>query len=230
MDENDNAPIIDVYPYDMPIESNRVTISLNESLSINSLVVSLSIIDRDAGDNGRVTWKLDRSTYSFPFELIRLTETTGELRTKQTLDREYISEYHLILEATDHGRPKPQSTRLNLSIIILDENDNAPIFRQSNINASISEHVKMNHSDGYDILQVQADDFDQGVNGQIIYSILNIQQNLFQIDPNTGMIRAMTEFERQQQETYILQIEARDRGRDVNSDSHISWYEIIFFF
>lgn len=213
MDENDNAPIIDIYPNELSTSLNRVTISLNESLPINSLVLSLSITDRDAGDNGRVTWKLDRSSYSFPFELIRLTETTGELRTRQTLDREYISEYQLILEAIDHGRPHPKSSLLNLTILIIDENDNAPIFRQTNVNTSISEHVKVNRPNGYDIVQVQADDFDQDLNGQVIYSIINPQKDLFDIDPHTGMIRALAEFDRQQKETYVLQIEARDQGR-----------------
>ena len=212
-DENDNAPIIDIYPNDFSTSLNRVTIALNESLPINSLVLSLSITDRDAGDNGRVTWKLDRSSYSFPFELVRLTETTGELRTRQTLDREYISEYQVILEAIDHGRPNSKSSRLNLTILILDENDNAPIFRQSNLNVSISEHVKVHPSTGYDIVQVHADDYDQGLNGQVIYSMVNPQKDLFHIDPHTGIIRALAEFDRQQKETYVLQIEARDQGK-----------------
>ncbi|CAF3318693.1 unnamed protein product, partial [Rotaria sp. Silwood2] len=57
IDENDNAPIIDIYPHDIEPDTNTVKLYLNESLPINSLILSLSIIDRDSGDNGRVTWK-----------------------------------------------------------------------------------------------------------------------------------------------------------------------------
>ena len=217
LDENDNAPIIDTYPYEMLPELNTVKILLNESLSINSLVLSLSIIDRDSGDNGRVTWKLNQSSIASPFELIRLTENTGELRTKYRLDREHLSEYRLTLDATDHGRPIPKSTRLNLLIIVLDENDNAPRFAQTMINATISEHVKISRSDGYEVFHLRADDADQGLNREISFSIIKQEKNLFQIDSKTGIIRAMVEFDRQQQETYIVHVEARDQGQWSNT-------------
>ncbi|CAF4954966.1 unnamed protein product, partial [Rotaria socialis] len=73
LDENDNAPIIDIYSHDIQTGMNSLTICLNESVPINSLILSLSIIDRDSGDNARVTWKLDPLSL-IPFELIRLTE------------------------------------------------------------------------------------------------------------------------------------------------------------
>lgn len=217
LDENDNAPIIDTYPYEMLPELNTVKIFLNESLPTNSLVLSLSIIDRDSGDNGRVTWKLNQSSIASPFELIRLTENTGELRTKYRLDREHLSEYRLTLDAADHGRSILKSTRLNLLIILLDENDNAPRFAQTMINATISEHVKISRSDGYEVFHLQADDADQGLNREISYSIINQEKNLFQIDPKTGIIRAMVEFDRQQQETHIVHVEARDQGQWSNA-------------
>jgi hypothetical protein len=214
LDENDNYPIIDYYPDDIQMDSNTLKLSLSEYLPINSLILSLSIIDRDSGDNGRVTWKLDRSSLS-PFELIRLTENTGELRTRYLLDRENTSEYNLILEANDHGKPISKSTHLNIHIIISDENDNKPKFRENNIQTTISEHVKLNNPNGYEVYHIHAEDFDQGRNGEIIYSILNKNNhNLFQIDPHTGIIRALVEFNQKQQDTYVLNIQAKDKGKD----------------
>jgi hypothetical protein len=209
-DENDNSPIIDIYPHEIDSHGNSVKLFLNESLPINTLILSLSIIDRDSGDNGRVTWKLNRALL-IPFELIRLTETTGELRTKQSLDRELISEYNLTIEANDHGRPFSKSKRLDIHIIILDENDNIPKFRENNITVTINEHVKLN---GYEIFHVHADDFDQGLNGEIVYSLINNDNNLFRIDSNTGIIRAMKEFDRKEKDNYILHVEARDKGKE----------------
>ncbi|UJR21702.1 hypothetical protein I4U23_024779 [Adineta vaga] len=211
IDENDNYPLIDIYPNDIQHGLRNVDLSLSESLPINSLILSLAITDQDSGDNGRVTWRLDRIP-SLPFELIRLTETTGEIRTKRLLDREYISEYNFKLEAHDHGKPKSKSSHLNIHINILDENDNAPRFRQDDIRVTISEHVKINYSNGYEIYQIQADDFDQGRNGEISYSILNSKNQYFQIDSQTGIIRAMKEFDRKQQDIYLLKIQAMDKG------------------
>jgi len=223
MDENDNFPVIDFYPNDIQIDPNTIRLSLSESLPINSLILSFSIIDRDSGDNGRVIWKLDRAAL-IPFELIRLTENTGELRTTRAFDREYVSEYYFGLEANDHGKPKSKSTRLNIHIIILDENDNRPKFRQENPQIKISEHVKINDSNGYEIYHIQAEDFDQDRNGEIVYSILNKDYHPFQIDSQTGIIRAMIEFDRKEQDTYILTIQARDRGSPaLSSETNITF-------
>ncbi|CAF1667103.1 unnamed protein product, partial [Adineta ricciae] len=211
IDENDNYPLIDIYPNDIQNDSNNVHLFLSESLPINSLVLSLSVTDRDSGDNGRVTWRLDQST-SLPFELIRLTETTGEIRTKRLLDREYVSEYNVKFEAHDHGKPKAKSNQLNIHVTIVDENDNAPKFRQNDIHVTLSEHVQVNHPNGYEIYQIQADDFDQDQNGEISYSILNPKNKFFEIDSQTGIIRAMVEFDRKQQDVYILNIQASDKG------------------
>lgn len=211
IDENDNYPLIDYYPNDFPIEADRIRIYLSESLAINSLILSFSIVDRDAGDNGRVTWKLDRSS-SIPFELKRLSDTTGELRTKAFLDRESTSEYFFAIEATDHGRPQRRSSRLNFHVFLLDENDNRPKFREENLEIPVSEHVKIADDNGYEIYRIQADDFDQDRNGEIIYSILSPENPSFQIDASTGMIRAMREFDRKEQEKYVLIIQARDKG------------------
>ena len=196
------------------MDRDTLKLTLNESLSNNSLILSLSIIDRDSNDNGRVTCRLDGSSL-IPFQLIRLTENTAELRTRELLDRESISEYYFTLEINDYGKPKSKTTRLNIHVTILDENDNAPKFRQENIHVTISEHIKVNNSNGYEVYQIQAEDFDQDHNGEIIYEILdeNKNHNQFQIDSQTGMIRAMVEFDRKQQNTYILNIQARDKGK-----------------
>ncbi|CAF1276856.1 unnamed protein product [Adineta steineri] len=226
LDENDNAPIIDIYSYDIDSDSKSVEIYLNESLPRNSLVLSLSITDRDTGDNGRVTWKLLESSM-IPFELIRLTENTGELRTKDLLDRELISQYNLTLEAIDHGRPLSKSTYLNIFIIILDENDNIPKFREKTMKATINEHVKIINPNGYEIFHLHAEDSDENLNGEIIYSLINHDKNLFQIDSKTGIIRAMIEFDRKQQDTYILHVEARDKGTPSLSSQGIITFTVI---
>ena len=198
-------------------QSDRVKFFLNESTSTGSLVFSLSIIDRDSGDNGRVTWKLDRSSIWIPFELIRLTESTGELRTNGPLDREQISQYDFVLEAMDNGRPNPKSTRLNFTIEIIDINDNPPQFLSMNLNVTISEHLKIDSNrHGYEIFRLYAQDPDQGANGEIIYSIIDNDENIFRIDPKTGVISAQVEFDRHQKNLHVLEVEAHDQGKNID--------------
>ena len=212
-DENDHAPSIDFYPSDLPIDNQTVIVSLSESVPIHSLVLSFAIIDHDSGENGRVTWKLDRSSF-VPFELIRLTENTGELRSKQLLDRESTADYNFTLEAVDHGRPAARLTRLPIRILLLDENDHRPKFRQEQIRTTISEHVQFNDQVGYEVYRLQADDQDQGLNGEVLYSIVNNMTDRFRIDAKTGVIRAMKGFDRQEQDTFLLHVRAEDRGKE----------------
>jgi hypothetical protein len=72
--------------------------------------------------------------------------------------------------------------------------------------------VKLDDQNGYEVYHIYADDFDQGLNGEIVYSIMNNDNNLFKIDSKTGIIRAMAEFDRKQQDTYVLRIQAQDKG------------------
>jgi hypothetical protein len=211
VDENDHSPIIDFYPNDLPIVNQTLMLSLSESLPIHSLILSFAIVDRDSGDHGRVTWKLDRSS-ALPIELIRLTEYTGELRTKQLFDRESIDEYSFVLDAFDHGRPLSRTTSLPIHIVLQDENDHRPIFTFENVQAKISEHVSCNEQIGYEVYRVYAHDLDQGINGDIIYSLINNVHNQFRIDAHTGIIRAMKSFDRHEHSTYILHVRAEDRG------------------
>lgn len=197
------------------MENETLIVSLSEAIPIHSLILSFSILDRDAGDNARLTWKLHRSSV-LPFDLIRLTENTGELRTKHLLDRETQSEYQLILEAYDHGRPRPKSTRLPIRIVLIDENDHPPRFASASLHATISEHVIFNETRGYEVYRVQAEDLDEGVNAKIRYSI--IEENLadrFRIDEHTGIIRAMKAFDREEQSTYSFHVRAKDQGDQI---------------
>ena len=87
-----------------------------------------------------------------------------------------------------------------------------PKFLENHMKSTINEHVTIHNQHGYKVFQLHANDLDQGLNGEIIYSLVNNEQNLFQIDSNTGIIRAMVEFDRKQQDTYTLQVEAQDKG------------------
>lgn len=225
-DENDHSPVIDIYLDDRSSDSDSVKIYLNESLPSNSLVFSFSVIDRDSGDNGRMTWKLHR-TSSLPFELIRLTETTGELRTKGVLDRELIPEYNLTLEATDHGRPFSKSTRLNIQCIIMDENDHIPQFVDNNLTVTINEHVQVRDPNGYEIYRMYAMDLDEGLNGEVLYSLIDNYHDLFRIDVKSGIIRAMKQFDRREKDTYVLYVEARDQGTPALSSRGMITFKVI---
>ena len=213
--------MIDYYPADLPFESNKLRISVSEWLPVNSLILSFSVLDRDSDANGRVAWTMDPPV-GLPFELLRLTENAGELRSTQLLDREHRSEYDLTIRAYDQGEPAPKFSQLNVHVRILDENDHKPIFREENVRATISEHVAVDDERGYEVYRLRADDADAGLNGEIIFSLVANERRLFQIDAQSGTIRAMKPFDRKQQDTYLVRVRADDRGTRSSNHSHLS--------
>lgn len=53
---------------------------------------------------------------------------SGLIMTAVELDREEVQGYHLTLVAQDSSVTEPRASAVNLTITVLDENDNAPHF------------------------------------------------------------------------------------------------------
>ncbi|CAH8543435.1 unnamed protein product [Schistosoma rodhaini] len=95
------------------------------------------------------------------------------LKVMKQLDWETKRQYHFILNAEDSGSPA-FTGEMSLMIIVTDENDNHPIFR----NKSLIINVPENSPEGLHLIQLIADDPDEGKSGQIIYSLVNNEINI----------------------------------------------------
>jgi len=67
---------------------------------------------------------------------------SGEIRAASPLDRETTAKYHLIVEAFDLDPSSPLSTRANITVDVIDSNDNAPQFIQSLYNVSVPDGLE----------------------------------------------------------------------------------------
>ncbi|KAL3659513.1 hypothetical protein V7S43_015503 [Phytophthora oleae] len=81
------------------IETDIYTLSITETAPIGTaLDISLAFSDEDAGQTAHLVY----SIYSGdPQNHFVISESTGELKVKSSLDAEVMSEYTLVLEATD---------------------------------------------------------------------------------------------------------------------------------
>lgn len=89
-----------------------------------------------------------------------------DLEVSQLLDRENQSTYQLVIEVKDGGQPALIG-RLNVTVNVLDVNDNDPVFTRKSYECQIKEDT----AKGALLLKVQATDVDLDSNGQITYSI-----------------------------------------------------------
>ncbi|XP_057706860.1 protocadherin alpha-8-like [Corythoichthys intestinalis] len=130
---------------------------------------------------------------------------------KKSLDRELKAKHSLLVTAVDGGKP-PRSGTLNVTIVVLDSNDNRPMFSQDTYQITISENIPI----GTSIFKMNGLDPDEGINGVIEYSLAKaLNRNMysvFEIEKLTGVIRVKGKVDYEENDIYKLDIEAADRG------------------
>ncbi|NXY39425.1 PCDBF protein, partial [Pomatorhinus ruficollis] len=133
-----------------------------------------------------------------------------ELVLEKTLDREEQAEMSFSVIAEDGGTP-PRSGTVKISIIILDINDNAPIFMQERYIGKVLENMP----EGSVVLSVLATDKDVGVNGDVSYQLNQAAEqkdSTFVIDPRTGEIKLTKPLDFEAAQTHELSVRATDGG------------------
>lgn len=114
----------------------------------------------------------------------------------------------------DSGKYDAKSTSIPVEINISDVNDNAPVFEKYPFRTRVS----IGTLPGQNILRVSANDADEGVNGDIVYSFLYEEEKpKFRIHPTTGMITASLSLSQDNGKVYHLEVLARDRGNPPKS-------------
>ncbi|XP_008303736.1 protocadherin beta-15-like [Stegastes partitus] len=131
---------------------------------------------------------------------------------KKPLDREQKVEHRLVLTALDGGSPS-KSGNLNLTITVLDANDNRPVFSKDVYTVSLDENAPI----GTLVIKLNATDLDEGSNSEIEYSFGKTQKkkvhDTFELDSVTGEIRVKGKIDFEETELYRLDLQASDKGQ-----------------
>ncbi|XP_072682287.1 protocadherin alpha-7 isoform X9 [Canis lupus baileyi] len=202
-DINDNAP---VFP------ETQKYLFIAESRMLDSRFPLEDASDADIEENALLTYRLS------PNEFFSLDVPTNDEQVKplglvlrKPLDREQSPELHLLLTATDRGKPELTGT-VQLLIKVLDANDNAPAFDRTLYAVKLPENVP----NGTLVIKLNASDLDEGLNGDIIYSFFSdISPDIkskFYIDAVSGEIIAIGHIDFEESKTYKLRVEAIDKG------------------
>ncbi|XP_048371361.1 protocadherin gamma-C5-like isoform X1 [Sphaerodactylus townsendi] len=199
-DLNDNTPLI---------EFISLSTTVPEDALPGTVVGLLKVSDGDSGENGEVQLHLPADV---PFQIVPSFKNHYSLITSGPLDREEISQYNVIIMATDFGSP-PLSSQRHLLVNISDLNDNSPSFSQPAYQALVSE----NNALGVPIITVSAFDPDLGQNAQLSYSLVEHSVNGVPISScvhvtENGTIYSGCSFDYEQTQQLVFQIQARDSG------------------
>ncbi|XP_023290467.1 protein dachsous [Orussus abietinus] len=199
LDDNDNEP---------RFERGSYVFDLLENLPSGTLVGTAAATDPDLGKNALLRYAIVQQNSSFAID-----SDTGEITTREPLDRESRGVHELVLEARDQGTP-PRAARVPLKVTIMDVNDNSPeiVDPQGDVVS-----VREEQPPGTEVARIRALDADLGENASVTYSILKDRDsdgyNVFTIDPITGMIRTKAVLDHEERNVYRVSVKASDAGR-----------------
>lgn len=193
--------------FDTPAFPANLVGSFNENDVPASVVLEFTVTDDDSDEEGQVTLTLIPSDFSAYFFLTQ-TGNTGQLYVNSSFDREQVTNFTLPVLAVDNGNLLfRRSSEAEISIMILDVNDNQPMFIDAPYSVSVSE----NASTGYSVFQVSARDADEASNAEITFRLDSGSED-FSISSVSGeivvertLLRATTGF-------YMIDIIAEDNG------------------
>ncbi|XP_054660054.1 cadherin EGF LAG seven-pass G-type receptor 2 isoform X3 [Grus americana] len=185
--------------------------SVGENQPAGTLVTRVTAVDPDEGEAGRLHYTMAALFDSRSDALFTMDPVTGAVTTTATLDRESKSTHVFRVTAADHGTPR-RSSMATLTVTVSDTNDHDPAFEQPEYRESVRENLEV----GYEVLTVRATDGDAGPNANVLYRLLNAggTNEVFEIDPRSGVIRTRGLVDREAVEAFELLVEAMDQGQE----------------
>nr|XP_049610301.1 protocadherin gamma-A3-like [Syngnathus scovelli] len=202
LDVNDNAPTF---------KNNHLRFEISELAALGSRFVLENAHDADVDGNNVQNYILIPSDNFF----LKQHASPGgikhaEMVLQKALDREAQPRLALKLVAVDGGNPQRSGT-VNIEITIVDVNDNAPVFNQTNYKAKVFENAPK----GTHVLTVNATDADSGSNGKVTYSFSKSNADvteLFYIDEVTGCIFVANQIDYENDKKLAFMVDAKDEG------------------
>ena len=194
-DKNDNDPKVLQNFFEVKVPEN----------SPPGYVFSVIAHDADTEINARLNYSIEREDNVGYFEIDR---NSGVISTVTPLDREIWPVHNFTIKVQDQGNPS-RSSRVDLFVIVLDENDNNPKFSSSEINVLLpgGSHP------GAAVVTLTATDDDEDFNTAITYSFNSEEQIPFGLDSTSGLIYTLNYLNASEIDTYKFVVNASDGSK-----------------
>ncbi|XP_067455290.1 protocadherin alpha-C2 [Thunnus thynnus] len=207
LDVNDNVP---------QFPQSFYTIRVMENNAPGALLSSLTAFDPDLHENQYLVYfilekEIANTSMSMLFSI---NPENGNLYALKTFDYEIEKEFLFHIEARDSGSP-PLSSNVTVHIIIVDQNDNAPVIVSPwrAHGSMVEEKIPRSTDKGSLVAKVIALDTDSVHNSRITYQFLQVTDaTLFSLDQYNGEIRTMRMFSYRDPRHQRLVVIAKDNG------------------
>ncbi|XP_035016851.2 protocadherin alpha-5 isoform X5 [Hippoglossus stenolepis] len=203
LDINDNAP-----SFRIP----GIVLNVSESSFPGERFTLPNAFDADVGSYSVKGYKLSQNEH-FTLDVQNSGEQaiSAEMVLQKALDREKQAVIKLTLTAVDGGKPQKSGT-LHITVNVQDVNDNVPVFDKQLYKATVAENTQQ----GATVISVHAQDLDEGLNGEILYSFINHDNdnnvNKFKINAVTGEITVNGELDHEKSNAVEIRVQAKDKA------------------
>jgi len=225
---NDNIPIF-VNVQNPTLEQSLYFGDIQENSGNGTYVTTVKALDADRPGNGFDVIRYSMNDTRFMVDPINGTVWV-RLLGDQVLDREVNSQIQVLVYANDNpGDPTNQNRQVAMiNIQLIDENDNPPIFSDTEYEVTIYETIRTDTT----ILQVFTTDLDIGNFAEAVYTKLmktdlnGDVQDFFGVRRESGQIYVKKSLLRQARtEPYVFWVEAEDNlGNGLKSEVKVSVY------
>ncbi|XP_072446360.1 protocadherin gamma-A1-like isoform X1 [Chiloscyllium punctatum] len=215
IDVNDNSPSFTQSTYNVYLMENNAP---------GASIFAVSANDADLNQNAEITYSIvdNRQQEEIPSSAyFTINSKNGNIYALRSFDYERQKHFQVKAQAQDAGSP-PLSSTAFVNIIILDQNDNAPIIVSPLTwnNSATVEVIPHSTHPGYLITKVIATDEDSGQNARLSYELLETTDpSLFTVGHLSGEIRATRAFSDQDIFAVRVVLCVKDNGQPSLSSS-----------
>ncbi|CAD5114471.1 DgyrCDS3596 [Dimorphilus gyrociliatus] len=192
---------------DVQFITDTFHLKVYENRPNGTIVGSIIATDADSDEYNKFFYSLNNRNFL-------INSVTGEIVTRQTLDRESNERY--VLEAFAESKDRNFRTTCSVIVTVGDENDNNPMWTfpvPGNNTLRISTDIKPDTAFG----KVEAKDLDKDVNGTVSYRIKSEQyKGYIRINESSGYLYVVDDLTAFSNKLLKLSIEAKDEGQQSN--------------
>ena len=199
-----------VFPPPWTPSDPTMVFNITENRAPGSVLFNLGAKDPITGQ--QVSNYLKQRSEDAISDIIQISQY-GEVISNQLLDYEQIKSIYFSVAAVVGPAGEERVSEAHITLLLVDVNDNAPVFEQSEYSIDVSEDALPLTS----LLTVHATDADTEDFGTVVYSMEGEGVQEFMINPVTGLIQIRPQagsgrsgLDREWKPTYNLRVLAKD--------------------
>ncbi|XP_025973579.2 protocadherin beta-16-like [Dromaius novaehollandiae] len=196
LDINDNIPVFTRSLYKARVLENSAE---------DTLVVTVSASDLDAGMNGEIAYSIVQNSEE-NHQTFKINPETGEIRLKKSVDYEETKTYEMDVQATDGGG---LSAHCKVLVEVIDVNDNAPEVTLTSLISPLSEAAPLQTV----VALFSVRDRDSGDNGRTSCELLGeLPFSIAVLAADSYALVTAEALDREREAEYNITVRARDAG------------------